>query len=55
MTKRFDSAEEMERIFDAGEESVLDYADMSTATVTTASSSTRTGWATWGRRRRWRS
>lgn len=33
MTKRFDSAEEMERVFDAGEESILDYADMSTATV----------------------
>lgn len=33
MTKRFSSADEMERVFDAGEESILDYADMSTATV----------------------
>ena len=33
MTKRFSSAEEMERVFDAGEESILDHADMTTATV----------------------
>lgn len=33
MTKRFSSEEEMERVFDAGEESILDYADMSTARV----------------------
>lgn len=31
--KRFDSEEQMERVFDAGEESILDYADMSTARV----------------------
>lgn len=30
MTKTFSSAEEMERVFDEGEESILDYADMST-------------------------
>ncbi|WP_283171044.1 type II toxin-antitoxin system BrnA family antitoxin [Curtanaerobium respiraculi] len=29
--KRFSSSEEMERVFDAGDESILDYADMSRA------------------------
>ena len=28
--KTFSSADEMEQVFDAGEESILDYADMST-------------------------
>ena len=33
MTKRFENADEIGRVFDAGEESILDYADMSTAKV----------------------